>query len=114
MAETAAAAIAGCFKRAPAAPRSALLGAVHKSLLDRFVSTDVSHNFLPSTLPSWIDAVHAMLSQVRSGKAELAPRPPLPIRKAITPDHLVSLEDGKPRALTRYESGASIGEWAQG
>jgi len=114
MAETAAAAIAGCFKRALVALRSALLGAVHESPLEQLVSTDVSHNFLPSTLPSWIDAVHTMLPQVRSGKAELAPRPPLPIRKAITPDHLVSLEDGKPRALTRYESGASIGEWAQG
>ena len=112
MAETAAATIAGCFKRALAALRSALLGAVHESPLDQLVSTDVSHNFLPSTLPSWIDAVHTMLPQVRSGKAEQAPRPPLPIQKAITPDHLISLEDGKPRSLMRYESGASIGEWA--
>ena len=87
---------------------------MHECPVDQLVSTDVSHNFLPSTLPSWIDAVHTMLPQARSGKAELAPRPPVPIKKAITPDHLVSFEDGKPRALTRYESGESIGDWAHG
>src|SRR5215208_2528530 len=71
------------------------------------VSAYVSHNFLPtSDLPSVIITVHTALSQVGSGKAEQpteAPRPPVPIRKSITPDHLISLEDGKPyRSLTRH------------
>ena len=71
------------------------------------VSAYVSHNALPAAdLPSLIDAVHAALRQVSSGKdeqAEPAPRPPVPIRKSITPDHLISLEDGKPyRSLTRH------------
>ena len=71
------------------------------------VSAYVSHNFLrTSDLPSVIITVHTALSQVGSGKAEQpteAPRPPVPIRKSITPDHLISLEDGKPyRSLTRH------------
>ena len=71
------------------------------------VSAYVSHNSLPrSDLPSLIDAVHAAMRQVSSGKAEQpeeAPRPPVPIRKSITPDYLISLEDGKPyRSLKRH------------
>src|SRR5215204_5527205 len=71
------------------------------------VSAYVSHNSLPrSDLPSLIDVVHAAMRQVSSGKAEQpeeAPRPPVPIRKSITPDYLISLEDGKPyRSLTRH------------
>src|SRR5215213_6956359 len=71
------------------------------------VSAYVSHNALPaSDLPSLIDAVHTTLRQVSSSKAEQPaelPKPPVPIRKSITPDHLISLEDGKPyRFLTRH------------
>ena len=71
------------------------------------VSAYVSHNSLPrSDLPSLIDAVHAAMRQVSSGKAEQpeeAPRPPVPIRNSITPDYLISLEDGKPyRFLARH------------
>src|SRR5215211_8689496 len=71
------------------------------------VSAYVSHNALPaSDLPSLIDAVHTALSQVGSRKAEQPTeksKPPVPIRKSITPDHLISLEDGKPyRFLTRH------------
>jgi predicted transcriptional regulator len=76
-------------------------------LTTNLVAAYVSHNSLPaSDLPTVIDAVHAALRQVSSGKAEQpeeAPRPPVPIRKSITPDHLISLEDGKPyRSLTRH------------
>jgi predicted transcriptional regulator len=64
------------------------------------VSAYVSHNALPaSDLPSLIDAVHTALSQVGSRKAEQPTeksKPPVPVRKSITPDHLISLEDGKP------------------
>src|SRR5215218_371922 len=76
-------------------------------LTAELVSAYVSHNALPAAdLPSLIRAVHTALSQVGSGKAEQpepAPKPPVPIRKSITPDHLISLEDGKPyRSLTRH------------
>src|SRR3954452_24925803 len=71
------------------------------------VSAYVSHNSLPvADLPSLVDAVHTTLRQLSSETAEQvepAPRPPVPIRKSITPDHLISLEDGKPyRSLTRH------------
>ena len=71
------------------------------------VSAYVSHNPVPaSDLPSLIEAVHAALRRVGSGAAEQpteALKPPVPIRKSITPDHLISLEDGKPyRSLTRH------------
>jgi predicted transcriptional regulator len=76
-------------------------------LVAELVSAYISHNALPAAeLPSLIDAVHTALRQTSSGKneqAEPAPRPPVPIRKSITPDHLISLEDGKPyRSLTRH------------
>ncbi len=71
------------------------------------VSAYVSHNALPpSDLPSLIDAVHVALRRAGSGEVEQgpeAPRPPVPIKKSITPDYLISLEDGKPyRSLTRH------------
>src|SRR5215207_5713533 len=71
------------------------------------VSAYVNHNALPAAdLSSLIEAVHTALRQVSSGKAEEAepaPKPPVPIRKSITPDHLISLEDGKAyRSLTRH------------
>ena len=71
------------------------------------VSAYVSHNALPpSDLPPLIDAVHAALTRAGCGAVEQgpeAPRPPVPIRKSITPEYLISLEDGKPyRSLTRH------------
>ncbi len=71
------------------------------------VSAYVSHNSLPaSDLPSLIEAVHAALRRVGGGAAEQpteALKPPVPIRKSITPDHLISLENGKPyRSLMRH------------
>src|SRR5215212_808344 len=71
------------------------------------VSAYVSHNPLPpSDLPSLIEAVHTAVRRVGSGGVEQptqAPKPPVPIRKSITPDHLISLEDGRPyQALKRH------------
>src|SRR4051812_40738406 len=72
------------------------------------VSAYVSHNPLPaSDLPSLIEAVHAALRRMGSEKAEQPseelPRPAVPIRKSITPDHLISLEDGRPyQSLKRH------------
>src|SRR5215217_1763501 len=72
------------------------------------VSTHVSHNPLPaSDLPSLIEAVHTALRRMGSEKAEqppeVPPRPAVPIRKSITPDHLISLEDGRPyQSLKRH------------
>jgi predicted transcriptional regulator len=71
------------------------------------VSAYVSHNPLPaSDLPSLIETVHAALRRVGTSAVEPtpeAPKPPVPIRKSITPDRLISLEDGRPyQSLKRH------------
>jgi len=70
------------------------------------VAAYVSRNVVrPSELPDLIASVHAALTGL--GKpAEPEPMtytPAVPIRKSITPDHLVSLIDGKPyKSLKRH------------
>ena len=79
----------------------------HLELAADLVSAYVSHNPLPaSDLPSLIETVHTALRQASSGGVEPAPeapKPPVPIRKSITPDRLISLEDGRPyQSLKRH------------
>src|SRR3954454_20090758 len=80
----------------------------HLELAADLVSAYVSHNPLPaSDLPSLIEAVHTALRRMGSEKAEQPsgerPRPAVPIRKSITPDRLISLEDGRPyQSLKRH------------
>src|SRR5215218_4397641 len=55
-----------------------------------------------SDLPALIGSVHAALKNVANGGAQKTPEPltpAVPIKKSITPDFLISLEDGK-----RYKS----------
>jgi len=75
------------------------------------VSAFVSHNSIAAAdLSALIVAVHKSLMTLDSSEPPepLAPVPAVPIRKSITPDFLISLEDGKKikslkRALsTRY------------
>src|SRR3954470_11482644 len=79
----------------------------HLELSADLVSAYVSHNPLPaSDLPSLIEAVHAALRRVGTSAVEPtpeAPKPAVPIRKSITPDRLISLEDGRPyQSLKRH------------
>src|SRR5918998_1169291 len=71
------------------------------------VSAFVSNNSVPtSDLPALIASVHAALAQVGSGaeeqpKEEL--RPAVPIKKSITPDYVICLDDGKKfKSLKRH------------
>ena len=72
------------------------------------VSAYVGANALPpADLPGFIRLVHDALSGL--ARAEVAaptveaPKPAVTIRKSITPDHLISLEDGRPyRSLKRH------------
>ena len=63
------------------------------------VSAYVSNNTLPTgQLGDVIQAVYNSLRGLEGGAAEPAPeplKPAVPIRKSITPDYLVCLEDGK-------------------
>ena len=57
-------------------------------------------------LPSLIQSVHRALAGVASGAdvAESAPREPaVPVKKSITPEHLICLEDGRKfKSLKRH------------
>ena len=63
------------------------------------VSAYVSHNSVRSTeLPSLINDVHEALLKARSGGVEApaeAPKPAISVRKSVTPDYIICLEDGK-------------------
>ena len=77
------------------------------------VSAFVSNNSVPaSELPALIGTVHDTLVKVASGTVEQpkqALQPPVPIRKSITPDFLISLEDGKRyKSLKRHLAGRGL------
>jgi predicted transcriptional regulator len=71
------------------------------------VSAYVSKNSVPaSDLPALIDRVHAALTRVMSGQGDVYGAPPklaVPVKKSITPEYIVCLEDGKKfKSLKRH------------
>jgi len=71
------------------------------------VSAYVSNNSVPSgDLPSLINDVHSALMKVGVGGAEApaeAPKPAVPVKKSVTPDYIICLEDGKKfKSLKRH------------
>ena len=71
------------------------------------VSAYVSNNSVPSgDLPGLISEVHTALMKVGTGAIELpaeAPKPAVPVKKSVTPDYIVCLEDGKKfKSLKRH------------
>src|SRR5918997_2338061 len=70
------------------------------------VSSYVTHNSVQSAdLAALIAAVHGALQGLGASKQPEAerPQPAIPIRKSVTPDLLISLEDGKPyKTLKRH------------
>jgi len=71
------------------------------------VSAYVSNNSVsPGEIPSLINQVHAALVRVSAGQSDAQPEPLKPaisVKKSITPDHLVCLEDGKKfKSLKRH------------
>ncbi len=65
----------------------------------QIVSAYVSHNEVPGAqIPDVIRTVFSTLSSQKSGDAAAAqepPKPAVPIRKSVTPDFIICLEDGK-------------------
>ncbi len=62
------------------------------------VAAHVSHNSVaPSDLPALIEQVYGALTGLGkpSTPAPTRPEPAVPIRKSVTPDYIVCLEDGK-------------------
>ena len=71
------------------------------------VSAYVSNNSVPTgELPGLISEVHTALMKVGVGAIELpaeAPKPAVPVKKSVTPDYIVCLEDGKKfKSLKRH------------
>ncbi len=71
------------------------------------VSAFVSNNSVPSNeLPALIGSVHAALLNVSNPilrKDEPKPTPAVPVKRSITPDAIISLEDGKPyKSMKRH------------
>lgn len=76
-------------------------------LAAEIVSAYVSNNSVPSgDLPSLINDVHLALTKVGNGVVEApaeAPKPAISIKKSITPDYIICLEDGKKfKSLKRH------------
>ena len=66
-------------------------------LTEKIVSAHVANNAISSTdLPDLIKAVYAALGNVKTpGESPPTPNPAVPIKKSVTPNHIVCLEDGK-------------------
>ena len=81
------------------------LSAIVMARTGEIISAFVSHNALPiDQLETLIKSVHAALRVVNGASLEASEaKPAVPVRKSITPDHLVCLEDGKKlKMLKRY------------
>ena len=65
-----------------------------------------NNNVQASEVPGLISSIHAALTQVSTGAVEPEPEvkePAVPVRKSITPDFLICLEDGRKfKSLKRH------------
>ncbi|GJE01736.1 MucR family transcriptional regulator [Methylobacterium isbiliense] len=77
------------------------------SLASDIVSAYVAKNAVPvGSLPELLSSVHGALRSLGRDGAPAAPEKPVPpvaIRKSVTPDYLISLEDGRQyKSLKRH------------
>ncbi len=76
------------------------------------ITAYVSNNAVPpNELPPMIGAIHSTLTQLMAPPPPEPPKPepPIPIRRTVTPDHIISLEDGKPyKTLKRHLAGRGL------
>jgi predicted transcriptional regulator len=76
-------------------------------LTAEIVSAYVSNNPVPAAdMPGLINQVHTALTRISAGQADAQPEPLKPavsVKKSITPDYIVCLEDGKKfKSLKRH------------
>ena len=76
-------------------------------LTANIVSAYVSNNSVPSAeIPNLIGQVHSALKRVSGGQAALTadqPKPVVPVKRSVTSDYIVCLEDGKKfKSLKRH------------
>ncbi|MGY2049560.1 MucR family transcriptional regulator [Methylobacterium sp. JK268] len=81
-------------------------------LVSDIVSAYVANNSVPvGELASLIRSVHDAVAQLSAPPAPAAEKlvPPVPIKKTVTPDYLISLEDGRRyRTLKRHLAGRGL------
>ena len=66
------------------------------SMTTEIVSSHVRNNTVAqSELAELIRTVHAALSEVSAGTAQDKPNPAIAVRRSVTPEYIVCLEDGK-------------------
>lgn len=69
------------------------------TLTTEIVASHVSNNSVPvSDLPQLIQQVYATLASIGAPKEEplpTRPQPAVPVKKSVTPEYLICLEDGK-------------------
>ena len=87
-----------------------IAGANYIELAADIVSAYVSNNSVPTgDLPTLINEIHSALMRVGGGTVEApieAPKPAVPLKKSVTPDYIVCLEDGKKfKSLKRHLQG---------
>ncbi len=86
------------------------------ALAAEIVSAFVTHNSLPwAELPALIQSVHAALMKIASGAVApntaepIAPVAAVTIRKSVTPDYLICLDDGRRfKSLRRHLAGLGM------
>ncbi len=84
-------------------------------LAAEIVAAFVSNNPLPKgELPALIHALHSAVERITAGPQSAPPQveaktPAVPIRKSITPDFLICLDDGKRfKSLRRHLAGLGL------
>jgi predicted transcriptional regulator len=84
-------------------------------LAAEIVAAFISNNPLPkSELPALIHAVHSAVERLAAGPESAPPQveaktPAVPIRRSITPDFLICLDDGKRfKSLRRHLAGLGM------
>jgi predicted transcriptional regulator len=80
---------------------------VYIELAANIVCAYVSHNSVPSgEIPGLISQIYAALKRVSGAQAATAvepPKPAIPIKRSVTPEYIVCLEDGlKFKSLKRH------------
>ena len=91
-------------------PEQSELASVH-ALTTKIVASHVANNsVVAGDLPKLIQQVFEALSNVSSGTASPErPRPAVPIKRSVTPDYIVCLEDGKKLKMLKRHLMTSYG-----
>ena len=80
---------------------------IYIELAADIVSAYLSHNSVPSgEIPNLINQIYTALRRVTAGQSATAaepPKPAVPIKRSVTPEYIVCLEDGlKFKSLKRH------------